>query len=199
MKMFKIKKLGDSIAILKDVNIHTKVKDNFHLILGHFTNEFTCKQCNVTIAHKERLKRHLLSHENKRQFKYPHEGCWKTFNTKDGVNNHKVVHLENNFCNYCSIQTNRLKSLDNHIKGKHTKQGLVKCNFLGCNKKFTKINLFDHMKLVHSTNQFKCSYQEETFKKTIKFPKILLNDCKHIICTQFSTFNTFNSLFKIIM
>ena len=52
----------------------------------------TCNQCNVTFKQKIGL---TLSHENKRQFKCPHKGCFKTFNTKDGLNQHKVVDLKN--------------------------------------------------------------------------------------------------------
>lgn len=43
-----------------------KSKRQFSLdFRSYFKNEFTCKQCNVTIAHNG-LKRHLISHENKR-------------------------------------------------------------------------------------------------------------------------------------
>ena len=54
----------------------------------------TYNQCNVTLEQKIGLENHLLSHENK-QFKCPHKGCFKTFNTKDGLNQHKVVDLKN--------------------------------------------------------------------------------------------------------
>ena len=65
---------------------------------------------------KENLNCHLLSHENKRQLKCPYEGCDKTFNHKENLNEHKAIHSKNKFkCNYCSHQTNHRTSLDDHI------------------------------------------------------------------------------------
>lgn len=97
---------------------------------SHFTGELTCKQCNATFTSKESLKRHLLIHENKRQFKCPHEGCDKTFNTRDGFNSHKTVHSENKLfkCTFdgCDYVTNihgyERRYLKAHIKRVHLKK-----------------------------------------------------------------------------
>ena len=120
----------------------------------------TCKQCNATFTLKDDLKRHLLLHENERQFKCPHEGCDKIFNTKDDLDQHKVVHLENKLfkCNDCSFKTNYCSNLNEHIKTKHTRQGLVKCKWPGCHKEFTKKYLYSHMKTHRKTNHFKCTF-----------------------------------------
>lgn len=57
------------------------------------------------------------------------EDCEKTFNTKDNMIQHKLVHLKKKLfqCNYCSHQTNHRQYLNEHIQTKHTRQGLVKC------------------------------------------------------------------------
>ena len=148
--------------------------------INHLTDEFTCKQCNSKFTLKDTLNRHLLLHENKRQIKCLHEGCSKTFNTKIGLNQHKVVHLENKLfkCNDCSFETNRSFILNNHIKGKHTRQGLIKCKWPGCHKEFTKINLHYHMRLVHSTNQFKCTFDGCEF--VTKYKQYFKIHCKKV-------------------
>ena len=138
-----------------------KCKEQFlYHFRSHFTGELTCKQCNVTFKQKEGLRHHLLSHENKRQFICPNQGCDKAFNNKGNLNQHKVVHLKNKLqCNYCSYKTNHLRYLKEHIKGRHTKRDLVKCKWPNCGMKFTKRYLYFHMINTHqNTNQFKCEF-----------------------------------------
>ena len=140
--------------------------------ISHFTGEIKCEQCNATFTFKSGLENHLLVHENKRKFKCPHEGCNKTFNTEMILNQHKLVHLQNKLyqCNYCSFKTNRRENLDYHIKAKHMKQDLVKCNWPGCNKKMVKKCLNLHLKRIHqNTNQFKCISVNCTYVTKHKF------------------------------
>ena len=121
----------------------------------------TCKQCNFTFARQKRLEYHLLSHENKRQFICPQDGCDKTFNNKYRLKEYEVIHLKNKLfhCNYCLHKTDRRDYLIDHIKAKHTRQDLVKCNWPRYGKEFTKINLKKHIKRIHeNTNKFKCTF-----------------------------------------
>ena len=118
----------------------------------------TCKQCNVTFAWKCELKINLLIHENKRQFKCPQDECDKTFNTKHRLKEYQVVHLKNKLfhCNYCLHKTDRRDYLIDHIKIKRTRQDLVKCNWPGCEREFTKKGLIDHKRNTYeNTNKFK--------------------------------------------
>ena len=60
----------DSIVILKDA--HNRIK------ISHFTDELTCRKCEITFGCKQSLKNHLLIHENQRQLKVvTNEGCDK--------------------------------------------------------------------------------------------------------------------------
>ena len=158
-------------------------KNKTHFVqhfISHLTDEFTCKKCNSKFTLRNGLNEHLLLHKNKQQIKCPHKGCDKTFNTKRYLNRHKVVHLENKLfkCNDCSLETNYRSNLNNHIKTKHTRQGLIKCKWPRCHKKFTKRYLYNHMKFFHSTNQFKCTFDGcEFFTKYKHYFKI---HCKKI-------------------
>ena len=65
----------------------------------------------------------------------------------EDVQNNKVAHLKNKLqCNYCSYKTNYLRYLKEHIKGRHTKQDLVKCKWPNCGMKFTEKGLYHHEK-----------------------------------------------------
>lgn len=62
-------------------------------------------------------------------------------------------------CNYCTFKTN-CKNLNDHIKTKHIRQGLVKCNWPECGKEIVKRYFNDHTKRMHkNTIKFKSNLE----------------------------------------
>lgn len=139
-----------------------KSKKTFGLhFKAHFTDS-TCKKCGKTFSFKSYLKDHLLIHENKRQFKCPHKRCGKSFNTNNGLNVHKFVHFKNKLeCKYCSFQTKYHRYLNEHIRNKHTKQGLIKCK--ECGKEMVLQRLNYHIRTTHNAIKLKCTFDNCEF------------------------------------
>ena len=51
--------------------------------------------------------------------------------------------MDNKFkCNYCAFKTN-CKNLNDHIRTKHIKQGLIECNWPECGKEIVKRHFND--------------------------------------------------------
>jgi uncharacterized Zn-finger protein len=61
---------------------------------------FKCTICGKNFRRNFQFKRHLKSHENKREFKC--KVCGKAFNTKVSLNHHELIHQEKMFkCPEC--------------------------------------------------------------------------------------------------
>jgi uncharacterized Zn-finger protein len=61
---------------------------------------FKCTICGKNFRRNYQFKRHLKSHENKREFKC--KVCGKAFNTKVSLNHHELIHQEKIFkCPEC--------------------------------------------------------------------------------------------------
>ena len=105
--------------------------------------EKICHYCGKKFPRRGHLNRHLKFHENKREFKCTYEGCDKAFNTKHCLTKHQLVHSETKLfkCDYCPLETNRQENLKDHIKSKHTREGLFQCKWPDCGKAFTRRNL----------------------------------------------------------
>ena len=60
-------------------------------------------------------------------------------------------------CNSCWFETNHSHHLNEHIKMKHTRQSLLKCTWLGCDKEFTEKSLKNHVKYTDKgVRKYKC-------------------------------------------
>ena len=92
--MVKMIKKRDSIVILRDANIHVYLKNHFYCISKLISLIQHVKSVERHFLLKAILIKHLLIHENKRQFKCPHKRCGKSFNTNNIWRFHQLVHLK---------------------------------------------------------------------------------------------------------
>ena len=117
----------------------------------------------------------MYSSDHTRPFQCGHEGCGKTYMTKQGLRRHFISHIgDSQFRCYTGDCTGKIRYCDSqalalHIHITHTMERPFKCNM--CNKRFSHSDkLRHHKEQVHSPEKEQNTRKEKTTKKEKKSP-----------------------------
>ncbi|XP_069878152.1 PR domain zinc finger protein 5 isoform X1 [Dipodomys merriami] len=124
---------------------------------------FDCQECMKKFISANQLKRHMITHSEKRP--YNCEICHKSFKRLDQVGAHKVIHSEDKpyKCKLCGKGFAHRNVYKNHKKT-HSEERPFQCE--ECKALFrTPFSLQRHLLIHNSERTFKCHHCEATFKR----------------------------------
>ncbi|XP_038310611.1 PR domain zinc finger protein 5 isoform X11 [Canis lupus familiaris] len=124
---------------------------------------FDCQECMKKFISANQLKRHMITHSEKRP--YNCEICNKSFKRLDQVGAHKVIHSEDKpyKCKLCGKGFAHRNVYKNHKKT-HSEERPFQCE--ECKALFrTPFSLQRHLLIHNSERTFKCHHCDATFKR----------------------------------
>ncbi|XP_021020655.1 PR domain zinc finger protein 5 isoform X3 [Mus caroli] len=124
---------------------------------------FDCQECMKKFISANQLKRHMITHSEKRP--YNCEICNKSFKRLDQVGAHKVIHSEDKpyQCKLCGKGFAHRNVYKNHKKT-HSEERPFQCD--ECKALFrTPFSLQRHLLIHNSERTFKCHHCDATFKR----------------------------------
>ncbi|XP_072481369.1 PR domain zinc finger protein 5 isoform X2 [Notamacropus eugenii] len=124
---------------------------------------FECQECNKKFITPNQLKRHMITHSEKRP--YNCEVCNKSFKRIDQVAAHKIIHSEDKpyKCKLCGKGFAHRNVYKNHKKT-HSEERPFQCE--ECKALFrTPFSLQRHLLIHNSERTFKCDQCDATFKR----------------------------------
>ncbi|KAM5310285.1 PR domain zinc finger protein 5 isoform 1-T1 [Glossophaga mutica] len=124
---------------------------------------FECQECVKKFISANQLKRHMITHSEKRPYKC--EICNKSFKRLDQVGAHKVIHSEDKpyKCKLCGKGFAHRNVYKNHKKT-HSEERPFQCG--ECKALFrTPFSLHRHLLIHNSERTFKCHHCDATFKR----------------------------------
>ncbi|XP_036089332.1 PR domain zinc finger protein 5 isoform X1 [Rousettus aegyptiacus] len=124
---------------------------------------FDCQECMKKFISANQLKRHMITHSEKRP--YHCEICNKSFKRLDQVGAHKVIHSEDKpyQCKLCGKGFAHRNVYKNHKKT-HSEERPFQCE--ACRALFrTPFSLQRHLLTHNSERTFKCHHCDSTFKR----------------------------------
>uniref|UniRef100_A0A8C8ZNR2 Zinc finger protein n=1 Tax=Prolemur simus TaxID=1328070 RepID=A0A8C8ZNR2_PROSS len=124
---------------------------------------FDCQECMKKFISANQLKRHMITHSEKRP--YHCEICNKSFKRLDQVGAHKVIHSEDKpyKCKLCGKGFAHRNVYKNHKKT-HSEDRPFQCE--ECKALFrTPFSLQRHLLIHNSERTFKCHHCDATFKR----------------------------------
>ncbi|XP_060229734.1 PR domain zinc finger protein 5 isoform X2 [Meriones unguiculatus] len=124
---------------------------------------FDCQECMKKFISANQLKRHMITHSEKRP--YNCEICNKSFKRLDQVGAHKVIHSEDKpyHCKLCGKGFAHRNVYKNHKKT-HSEERPFQCD--ECKALFrTPFSLQRHLLIHNSERTFKCHHCDATFKR----------------------------------
>jgi len=125
---------------------------------------FKCLQpdCGKTFKFRSEMKRHLITHSQKKSYTCNYPGCNKSFKRSDALGIHERSHTDSTpfICNVpgCDSRFTSKSSFMNHAQ-KHGEKVFV-CSIPGCNRKFaaqSQVKQHEKASLYHQRNVKKAS------------------------------------------
>uniref|UniRef100_A0A2K6G5W5 Zinc finger protein n=1 Tax=Propithecus coquereli TaxID=379532 RepID=A0A2K6G5W5_PROCO len=152
-------KAGSCGKRLKSKDALKRHQENVHTI----HEIFDCQECMKKFISANQLKRHMITHSEKRP--YHCEICNKSFKRLDQVGAHKVIHSEDKpyKCKLCGKGFAHRNVYKNHKKT-HSEDRPFQCE--ECKALFrTPFSLQRHLLIHNSERTFKCHHCDATFKR----------------------------------
>lgn len=149
-------------CVMDTVVIKTVLKLNAH-IRQHLNPE-KCPHCDKRLSDKSGLAQHIQTYhpDGGDQGPLACKYCGEVYGSKASLIHHMKLHTTAASCEICGkVFRERLK-LRLHIQRKHEKLKKHECSI--CKKKLASLDSLQiHMKSMHSTKGFKCSYCPKTY------------------------------------